>query len=127
ARWQKAGYDFRAASPGGGADEAEKVRGDLGKATAKRDRLQRSHNALERLIARQAATKDELAANEVELAKAQAEVARLTAAKQEFDRSVQLSSGVSSLQIQQAQSEVAALEAKVRDGRITSPIDGTLY
>src|SRR5262249_42305918 len=47
--------------------------------------------------------------------------------KQEFDRSVHLSSGVSSLQVQQAQSEVAALEEKVRDGRITAPIDGTLY
>jgi HlyD family secretion protein len=127
ARLLKARDDFRAASSGGRADEAAKVTGDLGKAIAERDRLQRSHNALERLIAQQAATKDELAANEVELAKAQAEVSRLTAAKQEFDRSVQLSSGVSSLQIQQAQSEVAALEAKVRDGRITSPIDGTLY
>jgi HlyD family secretion protein len=127
ARLLKAQDDFRAASSGGRADEAAKVTGDLAKAIAERDRLQRSHDALQRLIAQQAATKDELAGNEVELAKAQAEVARLTAAKQEFDRSVHLSSGVSSLQIQQAQSEVAALEAKVRDGRITSPIDGTLY
>jgi HlyD family secretion protein len=127
ARLLKAQDDFRAASSGGRADEAAKVTGDLAKAVADRDRLQRSHDALQRLLAQQAATKDELAGNEAELAKAQAEVARLTAAKQEFDRSVHLSSGVSSLQIQQAQSEVAALEAKVRDGRITSPIEGTLY
>ena len=127
ARLLKAQDDFRAASSGGRADEAAKVTGDLGKAVAERDRLQRSHDALQRLLAQQAATKDELAANEVELAKAQAEVTRLTAAKQEFDRSVHLSSGVSSLQIQQAQSEVAALEAKVRDGRITASIEGTLY
>ena len=127
ARLLKAQDDFRAASSGGRADEAAKVTGDLAKATAERDRWQRSHDALQRLLAQQAATKDELAANEVELAKAQAEVARLTAAKQEFDRSVHLSSGVSSLQIQQAQSEVAALETKVRDGRITAPIEGTLY
>ncbi|HKF24623.1 MAG TPA: efflux RND transporter periplasmic adaptor subunit [Candidatus Acidoferrum sp.] len=127
ARLLKAQDDFRAASSGGRADQAAKVTGDLAKAVAERDRLQRSHDALERLLARQAATKDELAANELELAKAQAEVTRLNAAKQEFDRSVHLSSGVSSLAIQQAQSEVAALEAKVRDGRITAPIDATLY
>ena len=127
ARLLKAQDDFRAASSGGRADQAAKVTGDLAKAVAERDRLQRSHDALKRLLDRQAATKDELAANELELAKAQAEVTRLTAAKQEFDRSVHLSSGVSSLAIQQAQSEVAALEAKVRDGRITAPIDATLY
>jgi HlyD family secretion protein len=127
ARLLKAQDDFRAASSGGRADEAAKVTADLAKATAERDRLERSHDALKRLLAQQAATKDELAANEVELAKAQAEVARLAAAKQEFDRSVHLSSGVSSLTIQQAQSEVAALESKVRDGRILAPVEGTLY
>ena len=127
ARLLKAQDDFRAANSGGRADEAARVTGDLAKAVAERDRLQRSHDALQRLLAQQAATKDELAANEVELAKAQAEVTRLTAGKQEFDRSVHLNSGVSSLQVQQAQSEVAALEGKVRDGHITAPIDGTLY
>jgi HlyD family secretion protein len=127
ARLLKAQDDFRAASSGGRADQAAKVTGDLAKAVADRDRLERSHAALERLLAQQAATKDELAANQAELAKAQAEVIRLTAARQEFDRGVHLSSGVSSLEIQQAQSEVAALEAKVRDGRITAPIEGTLY
>jgi HlyD family secretion protein len=89
--------------------------------------LQRSHDALQRLLAQQAATKDELAANELELTKIQAEVTRLTAAKQEFGRGVHLDGQRSSLQVQQAQSEVAALEVKVRDGHITAPADGTLY
>jgi len=127
ARLLKAQDDFRAANSGGRADEAARVTGDLAKALADRDRLQRNHDALQRLLARQAATKDELSANELELAKAQAEITRLTAAKQEFERNVHLSSGVSSLQVQQAQSEVAALEEKVRDGHIAAPIDGTLY
>ena len=127
ARLLKAQDDFRAANSGGRADEAAKVTGDLAKAVVERDRLQRIHDSLQRLLAQQAATKDELAANEVELAKSQAEVTRLTAAKQEFERGVHLSSGVSSLQVQQAQAEVAALESKVRDGHISAPIDGTLY
>src|SRR5260370_27488374 len=79
-RLLKAQDDFRAASAGGRADDAARVSGDLAKAFAERDRLQRSHDALQRLLAQQAATKDELAANELELTKAQAEGTRLTAA-----------------------------------------------
>jgi len=127
ARLLKAQDDFRAAGAGGRSDDAARVTGDLAKAIAERDRLQRSHDALQRLLAQQAATKDELAANELELTKAQAEVTRLMAVKQEFDRGVHLDSQRGSLQVQQAQSEVAALEVKVRDGHITAPADGTLY
>src|SRR5260370_1731589 len=85
ARLLKAQDDFRAASTGGRADDAARVTGDLAKAVAERDRQQRSHDALQRLLTHQAATKDELAANELELTKAQAEVTRLTAAKLKFD------------------------------------------
>jgi len=126
-RLLKAQDDFRAASSGGRSDDAARVTGDLAKAIAERDRLQRAHDALQRLLSQQAATRNELAGNEVELAKAQAEVTRLTAAKHEFDHGVRLDSQRSSLQVQQAQSEVAALEVKVRDGHITAPADGTLY
>jgi HlyD family secretion protein len=126
-RLLKAQDDFRAASSGGRTDDSARITGDLAKAIADRDRLQRSHDALQRLLAQQAATKDELAANELELTKVQAEVTRLTAAKQEFDRGVHLDGQRSGLQVQQAQSEVAALEVKVRDGHITAPADGTLY
>jgi len=127
ARLLRAQDDFRAANAGGRTDDAARVAGDFAKAVAERDRLQRSHDALQRLLAQQAATKDEVAANELELAKAQAEVARFAAAKKEFDRGVHLDAARGSLQVQQAQSEVAALEVKVRDGHITAPADGTLY
>jgi HlyD family secretion protein len=119
--------DLRAAQAGGRADEAAKVAGDLGKAQAERDRLQKNHDVLLRLIARQAATLEDLAANDLALTKVQAEVTRLAAAKQEFDRSVKLDTGQAALHVQQIQSEVAALYEKVRQGRITAPNDGTLY
>jgi len=47
--------------------------------------------------------------------------------KQEFDRAVKLDTGKYGLNVQQAQNEVAALNEKVRDGKITAPADGTLY
>ena len=119
--------DLRTAEAGGKSDEAAKVRDDLAKAAAERDRLQRTHDSLVRLVAKQAATKDELAANELALQDAQRQVDQLTAARQEFGRDVKLDASSSALQVQQAQSEVAALEEKVRDGHIVAPEDGTLY
>jgi HlyD family secretion protein len=119
--------DLRAAKAGGRTDDAARTAGALATAVAQRDRLQRNHDALERLIAGQAATKDELAANDLDLAKAQSEVTRLTAAKQEFDRGVKLDANRAELQVEQAQSEVAALAEKVSNGRIVAPADGTLY
>ena len=119
--------DLRTARAGGKPDQAAKVRDDLAKAIAERDRLQRTHDSLVRLVAKQAATKDELAANVFALQDAQRQVDQLTAAKQEFDHGVTLNASSSALQVQQAESEVAALEEKVRDGHIVAPIDGTLY
>ena len=119
--------DLRAARNGGKTDEAARVEGDLSKMKADRDRLQKNHEALQRLIAQQAATRDELAANDLALDKVKAEVTRLTAAKEEFGRGVKLDAGRAALQVQQAQSEIAALQEKVRSARITAPVDGTLY
>jgi HlyD family secretion protein len=123
----KAKNDLQAALAGGKADEAARVSGDLAKAEAERDRLQKNHDGLARLVAEQAATKEDLAANDLALAKAQAEVTRAAAAKQEFDRQVKLDTDRIALQEQQALSEMAALEDKVANGRITAPSDGTLY
>lgn len=127
AKLLRAQDDLRSAKAGGRADDAARATGDLAKAQAERDRLQRNHDALERLVAKQAATKDELVTNELALASAQAEVTRLAGAKKEFGLDLSLSSNRAALQVQQAQNEVAALEEKVRDGRITAPTDGTLY
>src|SRR6516165_1580088 len=70
-RLLRAKDDLRAAQAGGRADEAARVNGDLAKAKADRDRLQRNHEALDRLLAQGAATKEEVAANDLALAKAQ--------------------------------------------------------
>jgi HlyD family secretion protein len=119
--------DLRAARAGGRSDQAARVAGDLAKAQAELDRLNRNHDALERLITDQAATKEELASNDLALNNAQAEVTRLRAVKDEFERGVKLEADRASLQVQQVESEVASLEEKVRGGRITATVDGTLY
>lgn len=126
-RLLRADDDLRSAKAGGRADDAARVAGDLAKAQADRERLQKNHDSLERLLAQGAATKDELASNDLSLVKAQSEVRRLLAAKQEFDRQTGLDTSRGALGVQQALSDVAALEEKVRQGRIVAPSDGTLY
>src|SRR5712692_7416969 len=119
--------DLHAAKAGGRSDAAARATGELAKAQAERDRLQHANDALQRLVAEQAATKEELAANDLALVKAQAEVARLSAVKQEFDHGVRIDVDGMALHVEQLQNEIAALEGKVRDGGITAPADGTLY
>jgi HlyD family secretion protein len=123
----KAEEDLRTAKAGGKTDESSRVTGDLRRARAERDRFQRNRESLERLVAAGAATKDEFAANELALTKAQAEADRLAAAKVEYDRQVALDGSRGVLGVEQARSDVAALEDKVRQGRITASVDGTLY
>ena len=127
ARLLRAQDDLRVALAGGRKDEAARINGDLAKAQAERDRLQQNHDSLTRLLAEGAATQDELTANDLSLEKMHAEVNKLAAAKKEFDRQANLDEARSSLAVQQAQSEVAALEDKVQQGRIRAAIDGTLY
>jgi HlyD family secretion protein len=126
-RLLRAQDELRAAKAGGRAGEAARVTGDLANAHAELEREKHNRDALQRLAAQGAATKDEVAANELALSKAQSEVNRLTGVKQEYDRSLNLDASHAALVVEQAQSEVAALEDKVRQGRITAPVDGTLY
>jgi len=119
--------ELRSAQAGGRADEAARINGDLAKAQAELERRQHNHDSLERLLAQGAATKDELAANDLALAQAQADVNKSSAAKKEFSRAANLDTSRSALAVQQAQSDVAALDEKVHQGSIAAPVDGTLY
>ncbi len=126
-RLLRAQDELRAAQGGGKSDEAARVAGELARIQGERDRLQKNHEALERLIAKQAATREELATNDLALSNANSEVKRLSAAKQEFERGVKLDAGRSSLLVQQTQGEIASLRVKVASAHITAPSDGTLY
>src|SRR6202161_4094548 len=70
AKLLRAQDELRAARGGGKADEAARVAADLAKAQGDRARLLKNHDALERLIAKQAAPRDELAANDLALSNA---------------------------------------------------------
>lgn len=119
--------DLRAARAGGRADQAARIESELRKAQDESARLANEQSALQRLLARQAATQQEVAQNQSALDRAQADVRRLQAEKDEFARRAKLDIQRVTLLAEQFRSEVASLEQKVQSSRLTAPVDGTLY
>lgn len=118
---------LRAARSGGPADEAARLESDLRKTEIERVRLRTEREALERLVAKQAATKEELDQNQIQLERVEADWQRLRKNKEEFERRAKLEIGRATLLAERAESEVRALEEKVRSAQVTAPTDGTLY
>jgi HlyD family secretion protein len=119
--------DLRAARAGGRADQAARIESDLRKAQNERARLENEQGALQRLLARQAATQQEVAQNQLALDRAQADVIRLQAEKDEFTRRAKLDIQRATLLAEQYKSQVDSLDQKVESSRVTAPVDGTLY
>ena len=119
--------ELRAARSGGRADDAARIESELRKARDESARLQAEQSALQRLLTQQAATPSEVAQNQLAWDRAQSDVMRLEAQKDEFTRRAGLDVRRQSLSAEQYKSQVAALEEKVRSARVTAPVDGTLY
>ncbi len=119
--------DLRVARAGGPAGEVAKLESDLRKAEIERARLQRDHEALQRLVAKQAATKDELNQNQIQLERTESDLQRLRKEKAELARRSSLDVQRATLRAERSRNEIAALEQKVRSAEVTAPVDGTLY
>ena len=119
--------DLRNARAGGPPDEVAQLQGDLEKARVQADSLEKKHQALEQLVAKQAATQDELAQNETLLAQARASLQTLTQKKNELVLRAAESAQQASLRADQAKEQVQSLEEKVRSATVIAPTDGTLY
>jgi|HubBroStandDraft_5_1064220.scaffolds.fasta_scaffold18625_3 HlyD family secretion protein len=119
--------DLRNARGGGPPDEVAQLQGDLDKARAQVENLERTHQSLQALVAKQAATQDELAQNETLLAQARSNYQTLTEKKNELAQRAAVSAQQASLRAEQAQEEVKSLEEKVQSATVIAPADGTLY
>jgi len=119
--------DLRNARAGGPPEQVAQLAGDLQAAKVQVANLENTERALEALVAKQAATKDELAQNEASLAKARANLQALEARKEDLDqRSSSIVEGAG-LRVSQEQEMVQSLEEKVRSATVVAPTDGTLY
>ena len=119
--------DLQHARAGGPPDEVAQLEGDLQAGRLEVANLERSEQELENLVAKQAATKDELAQNSARLAKARGNLQALEARKQLRAQQATVTVQSASLRVSQAQELVRSLEEKVRSATVVAPADGTLY
>ena len=119
--------DLRNARAGGPPDQVAQLEGDLKAAQVQVKNLETAETALESLVAKQAATQDELAQNQASLAKARANLAALEARKQDLVQRSSVSVEGAGLRVSEAQELVMSLDEKVRSATVIAPTDGTLY
>lgn len=119
--------DLRAARAGGRPEDVAQLESDLRKAEAELARLRREREALERLVGKQAATRDELDQNKLALDRAEAQWRLLGQKKEELARRARLDVERATLAEERGRSEVRALEEKVRSATLTAPVEGTVY
>jgi len=119
--------DLQNARAGGPPDEVAQLQGDLQKAQVAVANLERTQQALEQLVAKQAATQDELAQNQAALAQARANLDTLLQKKSSLAQRTTGTVESAGLHVRQAQEQVRALEEKVRSATVTAAADGTLY
>jgi HlyD family secretion protein len=119
--------DLRNARGGGPPDQVAQLQGDLAAARVQVRNLENTEKALRDLVAKHAATGDELAQNEASLAKARANLNALEARKQDLEQRSTASIEAASLRFSKAQDEVQSLDEKARSASVTSSVDGTLY
>lgn len=123
-----AAADSRRMAVGGGSlEERAALEADLAKTTAEVARLRREAEVLQRLYARQAATRDELEQNTIALEKAEADerlaeqrqLAMAQRSKTQGDRAA--------LREDEARNSIRSLEQKVTSARVVAPVTGVLY
>lgn len=119
--------DLQNSRAGGPPDEVTQLQGDLQKAQVTVGNLERTQLALEQLVAKQAATQDELAQNQAALAQARANLETLQQRKTTLAQRATGTVESAGLRVRQAQEQVRALDEKVRSATVTAPADGTLY
>jgi HlyD family secretion protein len=115
------------ARAGGPPGEVAQLAGDLQKAQSQVANLERTQKALTELVAKQAATQDELAQNDAALAQARANLQALEQRIQALKQQAGVDAQSAGLRLKQDQDQVLAFEARLRSATVTAMMDGTLY
>ncbi len=119
--------DLRNAHAGGPPDEVAQLQGNLQNAETQVASLERTQQSLSQLVAKGAATQEEVAQNQTALATARANLQIYQQKKAALEQRASVNVEGASLRVKQQQDLVAALEEKVRSATVIAPADGTLY
>jgi HlyD family secretion protein len=115
------------ARAGGPPDEVAQLQGNLQNAETQVASLERTQQALAQLVAKGAATQDEVALNQAALTTARADLQTFQQKKAALAQRASVTVEAASLRVKQQQDLVAALEEKVRSATVIAPADETLY
>src|SRR5207253_11352241 len=123
-----AAEDERGIAAGGGApEEIAQVDGDLAKINTEIDRLRRERDSLDRLYARQAATRQEVEQTKTALEKAEADKRLIEEKRSAIIQRSKAQAERASLRIEEARASIRSLEEKLKSAQVTAPVSGTLY
>jgi HlyD family secretion protein len=115
------------ARAGGKVTELAQLESDLKKTDVERDRLSKNVVTLEALVAKQAATPQELNLERANLARAESDKQRLETTRTDFLRNNKVDVDRLSLLVQQSQDNLRDIEQKLASTRVIAPVEGTLY
>jgi HlyD family secretion protein len=119
--------NLRIAQTGGRVTQLAQLDNDIRKTEVERTRLQASVAALEKLVAQQAATPQELTVERANLARSDSDRDRLIASRADFVQQAKLDADRQALLVSQSQETLRNLQEKLNSTHVTAPADGTLY
>src|ERR1700722_5220699 len=119
--------DLRNGRTGGPPDEVAQLQGDLAKAQTQVANLERTQQSLRDLLAKQAATQDEVAQNDAALATARANLLILQQKKSALGQRSTVSVESAGLRVTQARDQVSSLQRKLQSATVIAATNGTLY
>jgi HlyD family secretion protein len=119
--------ELRNAHAGGPPDEVAQLQGNLQNAETQVASLERTQQALAQLVAKGAATQEEVAQNQTSLATARANLQIYQQKETALEQRSSVNVESANLRVKQQRDLVAALEEKVRSATVIAPADGTLY
>ncbi len=115
------------ARAGGAPADVAQLNGDLEQSKVEVANLERTRKALAALLAKQAATQDEVAQNDAALAKARAQLQSLEQKKEAMKAQSSADAERAELRVGQDRDQISSLEEKLKSATVRSPVDGTLY
>jgi HlyD family secretion protein len=119
--------DLQNGRTGGPPDEVAQLQGNIVNTQTQVANLERTEQALKQLLAKQAATQDEVAQNEAALATARSNLLTLQQKKAALSQRSTVTVESAGLRLTQAQDQVTALERKIKSATVIAQTDGTLY
>jgi HlyD family secretion protein len=112
---------------GGSPDETAQLNTDLAKTASEIDRLRRERDSLERLYARQAATRQEIDQTKIALDRAETDKRALEEKKNLLMQRSKPQAERAGLRIEEARNAIRSLEDKIKSAQVAAPAAGTLY